>query len=137
MKTITMIIVFAFVLVGIAMTFFAVTSSENNKRSYKRIAYNLASTVALVVNTTDAANLRDEVKGIVDGVENPPTSDDWGSPEWDAYVAKFNDVQTHEAFLNTRSFLKSIVTVNTKQTQETNKQTNKIKKQRKKNSVNQ
>lgn len=118
MKTITMIIVFAFVLVGIAMTFFAVTSSENNKRSYKRIAYNLASTVALVVNTTDAANLRDEVKGIVDGVENPPTSDDWGSPEWDAYVAKFNDVQTHEAFLNTRSFLRSIVTANTKQTQE-------------------
>ena len=113
-----MIIAFAFILVEIAMTFFSVTSSENNKRSYKRIAANLASTVALVVDKSDAATLRNEVKDIVDNVENPPTSDDWGSPEWDAYVAKFNELQTHDAFLNTRSFLRDVVAANSKQTKE-------------------
>ena len=107
-----MILGAAVVLVEVAMIYFSLVSSSKNQETYKNLANNLSATVAKVVDVEEVTKLRGLVEPIVNGSETLPFSEEWGSPEWEAYVAQFDDVQKSEPFLNLRSFLREIESAN-------------------------
>ena len=99
-------------IVAIAMIYYSVVITKNNRKTYENMAYNLSGTVAEVLDAEDVSYLKNKVKSIVDSTENVVFSDDWGSDEWNAYTSKFNEVKTDEKFIKVRDFLRKIQGVN-------------------------
>ena len=111
-KTIVMIFVFGMVLVEVAMVFFSLLSSSRNQDTYKATADHLAATTAQVVDVETFKGLRDQVKSIVDASSEKPTSEEWGSDAWNAYTAQFDHIAKSPEFIETRDFLRKILSAN-------------------------
>ena len=111
-KVALLIVGAAAILVEVAMVYFSLVSSARNEQNYKNIANNLSATVSKVVDRNQVADLVHEVKPIVDNSKTHPTSEEWGSPEWNAYIAQFSEVEKTSPFLGMRDFLREIESVN-------------------------
>ena len=111
-KTSIMIVVFAFALVEVAMTFFSLDTSRHNRNDYKEIADNLSATVALAIDVQDVKEVKNNVKSIVDASKTHPTSEEWGSDEWNEYIAQFSEINNSESFINLRDSLREIQEAN-------------------------
>ena len=112
-KTIIMILVFAFILGGVSMLYFTIHVSRSNNSNYERIATNLSDTVSEVVDVEDTKTLKSQIKAIVDNSPTKPLSDEWGSDEWNAYIAQFDAIAESDTFIRTRDFLRKIADQNT------------------------
>ena len=85
-KTVVIIAILALLVVTTAMAYFSISVSNNNKQHYSEDATRVSGTVAAVVNVEDFKSLKDEVKTIVDASSTHPTSEEWGSDEWNSYT---------------------------------------------------
>lgn len=112
-KTIIMILVFALLLGGVAMFYFSISVSNSNNKYYDRIAENLSNTVSEVVNVEDTKTLKEQVKAIVDNSPTKPLSDEWGSDEWNEYIAQFDEIAASDVFIRLRDNLRTIADANT------------------------
>ena len=106
------IVVFALVLVEMAMLFFSLSSAETNQSNYKRMATNLSETVAQVVNVDDLKAVKSKVAEIVSVTEPKVTADQWGTPEWKEYSAKFDAVKQMAEYNRLLSFLSKMQEAN-------------------------
>ena len=111
-KIVTMILAFSVVVVETAMIFFTILSSNTNRQDYMNDADNLSAPIAEVINAEDVYNLRQVVEPIVNNSPKKPYSDEWGSDEWNEYIAQFDAVQTNEIFLRLRDYLRKIEAAN-------------------------
>ena len=108
LKAALLIIGFALTLVVAAMFYFATTVAKNNEQNYKNIATDVSSTVSEVIDSDLFKTLKDEVKAIVDASETKPLSDEWGSDEWNEYIAQFDGIAQSNEFITMRDFLRRI-----------------------------
>lgn len=111
-KATILIVGLALLLVETAMTYFAITFSNQNKESYKSTANNLANTVAEVIDVDKFISLKNKIKTIVDDSEKKPTSEEWGSDDWNDYIAQFSYIENEEDFIFLRNFLRKIESAN-------------------------
>lgn len=90
------------------------TNAENraNEETYKVHANDLAKTVSEVIDIDDFKYLKDQVKTIVDASPKKPTSEEWGSPDWNEYMAQFDHIQEDPIFIKTREYLRKIYNAN-------------------------
>lgn len=80
--------------------------------SYKNNAKQLADTVAEVVDAEKLETLKAELMKIYNSTEKKVTSDDWGSPEFDAYMAHFDGMENSAEFQSVLEQLRRIQNVN-------------------------
>lgn len=67
----------------------------------------VADTVASVVDAGQVLRLRDQVVGIYDSAGDKVGSDKWGTPEFDAYVSKYDTVEESPDFIALRDWMRS------------------------------
>ena len=86
-------IVFAVALSGLAIGIsYRIVDNMNNEH-YMSKADEIAATEAVIVNAQDIAKLREAFVAIYDATENRVMSDDWGTPEFNAYVGNFSKLE--------------------------------------------
>lgn len=92
------------------MVFFSSEINKEHDTRYKRNAENTALTVAGTIDVAKVAHVKNEIKSVLDTVETPVLSDDWGSPEWEAYIALFepainNCIDDYNDLFNSLSYV--------------------------------
>ena len=92
-KIALIIIVMAVLLSGVALFVSQRTFSQTNDERYRAQATNLARTISAVVDGDLVEALHQEVAAIYDSTEEKVGSEDMGTPEYDAYIANFADVE--------------------------------------------
>ena len=112
-KTILMIVVFGLVLAEISMVYFSVVTSNNNKKSYKNMATSLSNTVALSIDVSKVKNITNTVISYYDKYDEKPTREKQGTPEYDAYMAQFEDLKKTQDYLDIQSYLNGVKKANT------------------------
>ena len=112
-KTTLMIVIFGLVLMGIAMVYFSIVVSNNNKKSYKSLATDLSNSIALSVDINKVKNVTNAVVAIYDEYEEKPTREKEGTAEYEAYLAKFDVVRQSQDYKDIQKYLKNIKDVNT------------------------
>ncbi len=115
-KTIILIVVFATVLMEVAMAFFSIQDSRKNQKTYKQIANNLAGTVAKVVDVPKYSIVQGQIASILDDPNITPVDNShWGSDEWNAYLDNFLPVSNSQEFKDLKAFLQDMLSVNSKE----------------------
>ena len=79
---------------------------------YKEHAWEIAGTAAIDINGSEARWLRDEVLSTYLEADPKVGSGEWGSPEFNDYVARFSYIEDSEAFQTARSHLRQIQDMN-------------------------
>ena len=111
-KTVVLIILTALV---ISITGIEISSQMVNRvvdDSYRSMATGVSNSLAAVIDTEKAAKLKEAVMAIYHATEEKVSSDAWGSPEFDAYVGRFSDLEQTEEFLDLQKQIRSIQDVN-------------------------
>lgn len=111
-KTTLGVFIATIILVEVAMIFFSTVSSSSNQQTYKNTADHLSATISQVADGAKVAELKNEVKAIVDASEDKPLSDEMGTERWNAYIAQFDHIQQEPLFIELRDVLRGIVNVN-------------------------
>ena len=113
-KTILLAFVLAFAVVEVAMTFHTISVSRANRKNYEDKTLELSGTVAAVVDIDLYKSVYGQVKSIYEASPTKVMSDDWGSPEWEAYQAQFDPVAQSAEFNQLREFIRKIGEANSK-----------------------
>ena len=85
------------------------------EQEYKERSIEIANLVATTIDTKRLAREREAVLDIYNHVENKVTSEFWGTPEFDAYVAQFksiNETEDYQALLEELQRMQAAVDVN-------------------------
>ena len=80
--------------------------------SYKNRAYEIANTVAVVLDADQVAVLKSSLLEIYQNTEEKVISDDWGSPAFDAYIARFSGLEDTPEYHSIFAQLRKIQDVN-------------------------
>ena len=107
-----MIVIFGLVLAEIAMVYFSVVSSNNNKKTYKNMATSLSNTVALSIDVTKVKNLTNQIVSIYNSYEEKPTRETQGTPEYEEYMASLEAVKQTQDYKDLQSYLHSVKEAN-------------------------
>ena len=109
LKTILIFFVAGGVLAEIAMIYFSIVISNSNKERYKTLATDLASTVALSIDTQKTKNLVNAVMSIYDEYETKPVREEYeGTPEFEEYMARFDDIKASQDYKDVQKYLHSV-----------------------------
>ena len=111
-KTVVLIILTALV---ISITGIEISSQMVNRvvdDSYRSMATGVSNSLAAVIDTEKAAKLKEAVMAIYHATEEKVSSDAWGSPEFDAYVGRFSELEQTAEFLDLQKQIRSIQDVN-------------------------
>ncbi len=98
-KTIMLILLFAITLSVTAIIVGRTIVRKMTNNDYTRDANSLAATVAVVVDADKVKSLQGAVVSIYENIDEHVTSDDWGSPEFDAYLANYTGIDNREDFI--------------------------------------
>lgn len=91
-KIVLLLIVFAIVLSGVAIAISYGVIDTMNEQHYMAKANELAATVARTIDAPKAQKLADAAQSVYDATDEKVLSDEWGSPEFNAYVGRFADI---------------------------------------------
>ena len=112
-KTILLIVVFGLVLAEVAMVYFSISSSNQNKKTYLADATDLSETVAVSVDIDKFKHVKDEVAAIYDSYDTKLVRDDYdGTPEFEEYLAKFDAVRNLQDYKDLQQYLATVKSVN-------------------------
>lgn len=111
-KTVILITLLATLMgiVGITVSNRVLTQVIDN--SYMDRARDVANTLAVVLDVDQAIALKAEVMAIYDATDEIVTSEDWGSPEFDAYIARYSAIEQSAVFKSLRSEIRRIQDIN-------------------------
>ena len=111
-KTVLLIVMIAFILSAVS----TVVSTQVIRRlidtTYQQRATDVSETIAAVLDVEKAAWLKNEVMAIFHATDEKVTSDEWGTPEFDAYIGLYSHLEQSEEFAFLRRQLRSIQDVN-------------------------
>ena len=111
-KFILLVVIFATILLGVALYISSRTITKMVDESYQERTDEIAATVARVIDTNAAKTLTDELMEIYHSIDDKVSSEEWGSPEFDAYVAKFEQLRETDEFKTLLNQLRSLQEVN-------------------------
>lgn len=111
-KTILAIIVFAAVIITAAMLIYSRVLKNTTEASHIEEATHMSRTVASFIDAERLARIRKQIEEILAKTENKVMSDEWGSDEWLAYTARFDEVKESEDFKIMLQRLKALVKLN-------------------------
>ena len=86
--------------------------SDISRNSYTSRSKELSATAAALVNPEYVKTLRDQVLTIYRETEDPVSSEEWGSPEFDAYLERFSAITETEEFRSTVESMRIIQDTN-------------------------
>ena len=72
----------------------------------------LSRSIAEVVDPDEARELADKVISIYLTIDNPVTSDDWGSPAFNEYIANYAEIEQDPLFIKLRDTLRTYQDIN-------------------------
>ena len=70
---------------------------------YRNRAKDVSNTIAAILDVDHAMSLKNAVMDIYNATDEKVTSEDWGSPEFDAYIARFSEIEQSEQFVALRA----------------------------------
>ena len=111
-KVVFFIVVMAAVLSATALIANNRIINQMVEQHYKDYAWEIAETASIGVDGAAARDLRDEVLAIYLEADPKVGSEDWGSPEFNDYVARFSHIEDTGAFQNARAHLRQIQDLN-------------------------
>ena len=111
-KTVIIIVLFALALSSVSMWVCTRVIANLTDNFYRQAATELSQTVAKVVDKEGFLRVRNAVKEIYDKTEDRVGSWDWGTDEFNAYIARFSSVEESEDFAAVLKSLRSIQSVN-------------------------
>ena len=111
-KIIILIVIFATILSGVALFASSRTITKMVDESYQNRTNEIAATVARVIDADAAEKLTKELMSIYYSIDDKVGSEEWGTPEFDAYVAKYEHLRDTEEFKLLLKQLRSLQEVN-------------------------
>ena len=111
-KTIILLIAIALLISTVAMIIFRYGINGVIKEQYSNKSIELTKTIATTIDHEKVRNIRDEVMAIYNNTENKVMSDQWGSDEFNEYIAQYSDIEKSEDFVYVRDQLRAIQDVN-------------------------
>ena len=111
-KAVFLLILTAVVISTVAIVISSRTLNQVVDDSYRSRASGVANSMAAVLDKEKTAVLKDAVMTIYHATDEKVTSDAWGSPEFDAYIARFAEIEQTEEFIALQKQLRSIQDVN-------------------------
>ena len=111
-KFIILVIIFATILSGVALYFSSRTITNMVDESYKERTDEIAATVARVIDADSAEKLTKELMSIYYSIDDKVGSEEWGSPEFDAYIAKYEKLRDTDEFKTLLNQMRSLQEVN-------------------------
>ncbi len=111
-KTIFLIVFLASLVVITAMSYFSIVLDKNNYNSFTSTATRLSETTSEVINKDDVKYLKDKIAPIFEASDPKPTSEEWGSDDWNAYIAQFEFLYEDPIFIRTKKILTKMGTAN-------------------------
>ena len=97
-KVVNLLIVFAVILSGISCVVSATVTSNMIDEQYRSKATEIAGVVAQAVDPAAAQELKQQVFDIFKVTENKVFSDQWGTPEFYAYLDHYKEVESSPAY---------------------------------------
>lgn len=107
-KAVIIILVFSVLLIAISCFVSSWVIINMMRDNFQDKATAIAATTAEVIDIDAYARVKNAVKDIYDKTENKVTSDDWGSPAFDEYTARFSEIERNEDFISVRDQLRVI-----------------------------
>lgn len=74
---------------------------------YAEDSLDIADTVAALIDAGQVLSLRDRVIDIYDKADDKVSSDKWGSPEFNAYISHFNEIEELPEFKSLREWMRT------------------------------
>ena len=112
-KTTLMIVIFGMVLAEIAMIYFSISSSNQNRGAYKAAATDLSETVALSVDVEKLKNVKGQIASIYDSLDPKLVRDEYdGTPEFEAYLNSCAEVKSSADYIYLQNYLKAVSDAN-------------------------
>lgn len=111
-KFIILVIIFATLLSGVALWISSRTISNMVDESYQNRANEIAATVARVIDAEAAQSLSDRIMAQYHATENKVSSEEWGSDEFNAYIAEFEHYRDSDEYKKLLQQMRSLQEVN-------------------------
>ena len=109
----TLLIVIVIVSIS-AATILTCANLLNNTitKHYTDYSIDLAKTVAVTVDAERTREVRDKILEIYRNTDNRVSSDKWGTPEFDDYIARYSEIEKSADFILLKAQLRKIQDVN-------------------------
>ena len=111
-KTIFLIVIIAIIFSATGIIVSSIFINRIIDDIYRNKADEIAHTVAVVIDGEQMAVLKDSLLKIYNNTENRVTSEEWGSPEFNEYIARFSGLEETAEFQHILGQLRSIQDVN-------------------------
>ena len=111
-KAVLLIIITSIIISVVGIAISAQTMNHLIDTAYRSNAVGVANSIGAVLDTEKARALRDSVMTIYNASDEKITSDYWGTPEFDAYMAQYAEIEKSEEFQYIQKQLRSIQDVN-------------------------
>ena len=105
-KTILLIVGIAAIICVLAFVIYYLGISHLTKEQFEKRSVEIANMVALEIDAEKLTNVRNSILEIYDHAENKVMSDQWGTPEFDAYLSQFAPVEAMEDYQTLRDDLR-------------------------------
>ena len=107
-KTVLVIVCIAFVIGTFAIAVYNKGSYDMIISQYEHYSIDIAKLVAVNIDAERLSNVRDAILEIYNHSENKVMSDQWGTPEFEAYLAQFAAVEEMEDYKAIRADLQKM-----------------------------
>ena len=111
-KTIVLIILIAVILGAVSLIVSSWYINQLVEDQYRSRAEEISSTVSAVIDKDKFASVADSILKIYHETDDKVISDEWGTPEFDQYIAHFAELEEREDFQYLLQQLRSIQDVN-------------------------
>ncbi len=104
------ILIVSFALLMSSMGLFVSSGIINNTidKNYKDNARQLATALSYMVDPEDMRAVRDSIMQIYNSTEEKVGSEEWGTPEFDEYIAKFAEVEKMPEFSKVKETMRTL-----------------------------
>lgn len=107
-KAILMIVMIS-LLIGLAGIFVYKQGADSIiTEEYATRSLDIASAMAVILDADRVKTLRDAILEIYEKEDNIVLSDQWGTPEFEAYISRYSAIEHSEAFLSLREQLRRV-----------------------------
>ena len=107
-KAILLIILIS-LLIGVSGIFLLNKSISNiTIEEYETRSIDIATTVSKILDAEDVRVVRDEVMAVYNASDEIVLSDQWGTPEWEAYINQFAYIEDTEEFNSLRQQMRKV-----------------------------
>ena len=107
-KTIVLVISITVIIGLVAVVIFNNTINDIIQTQYKERSIDIANLVSLEVDPVRVKNIQQTIRDIYYKSENKVWSDQWGTPEFDEYVAQYSSIEETEDFKVVRDELRKM-----------------------------